>query len=181
MDRVQQLRQAYLQTPWRKQLQVIGGFLLVVIAVAVIAALRLNISANTVKVGREIQLMKVNINSVLDIGYVEEAKEEGKDIESIEELQINIANLETKYAYLTSYEVMQARAKELGYQPADLGNLMYIQVAGYQERAPIRLAPPPQSFTVPASLFAPEYKKSLIDWLKENAKEQFGKLAQEVR
>lgn len=181
MDQVQHLRQAYLQTPWRRQLQVIGGFLLVVISVAVIAGLRLSISANTVKVGREIQLMKVNISSVTDIGYIEEAKEEAKDIENIEELQINIANLEAEYAGLTSYEVMFKRAAELGYQPADMGSLVYIKVAGYDAREPIRMAPPPQTYSIPASLLAPEYRQSLIDWLRENVQDQLDKLAQEVQ
>jgi hypothetical protein len=181
MERVHQIRQAYLQTPWRRQLQVIGGFLLVVIAVAVIAALRLSISTNTVKVGREIQLMKVNIISIYDIGYIEQPQEKVNAIESIEVLQNDIANLEAKLAYLTSSEVLNERAKELGYVPAELGSLTYVEVDGYQEREPVRLAPPPQSFMVPASLLAPEYKQSLIDWLKVNVQKQFGKLSQEVR
>lgn len=162
-------------------MQVIGGFLLVVVAVAVITALRLSISANTVKVGREIQLMKVNITSIYDIGTIEQPEEKANEFESIEVLQIDIANLEAEYAYLTSSEGLQTRANQLGYQPAELPSLTYVVVAGYQEREPVRLAPPPQSFTVPASLLAPEYKQSLIDWLSENVQKQLEKFSQEVR
>ncbi len=41
MDGVRQLTQAYSQAPWRKQLQILGLFLLVVVLAALVAGIYL--------------------------------------------------------------------------------------------------------------------------------------------
>jgi hypothetical protein len=106
---VQNITQAYSQAPWRKQVQWIGSFLLVLVFVCLIAASYLNVTARAATAGREIQDMQV--------GQVETAstKPDQKDYHSIEELKRRGADLQAQLAYLLSEDTMQKRAKGLGF------------------------------------------------------------------
>ena len=104
-----QIIHAYRQAPWRIQRQWIGAFLLAVICAAMVAALYLDVTARTAVAGREIQEMRVVITTV----------------------QRENADLETQLADMTSTEVMQRRALELGYRPVLPGELDYVAVPGF--------------------------------------------------
>ena len=112
MENVQQFRQAYLQAPWRRQLQIALTFLLVLISVAIVAYIYLSVTTRAAAVGREIQYMQVQM-----AGY-HGLTEQDTGSMPIEELKQNIANLESQLGQLTSFEVMDERAKELGLEPA---------------------------------------------------------------
>ena len=146
MNSVRHMTQAYSQAPWRKQLQLIGLFLLILIVGALVAGIYLNVSARAAIVGRTIQGMRAEIERV---------KRENAD-------------LETRRAFITSNEEMERRAQDLGFRPLEEGEqVLYIIVPGYTGRQSARkvsLAGP----TMPVKPLLPlDYTQSLLDWLRE--------------
>lgn len=139
-----QIIHAYRQAPWRVQRQWVGVFLLAVIGAAMVAALYLDVTARAALAGREIQELRSEITTV----------------------QRENADLETQLADLTSTDVMQQRALELGYRPVLPGELDYVAVPGFVEPEPaILLAAKdamPQIESQP-----PEYSQSLLEWFEE--------------
>jgi cell division protein FtsL len=136
-----QIIHAYRQAPWRVQRQWIGVFLLALVCAAMVAALYLDVTARAAVAGREIQELRIQITTI----------------------QRENADLETRLADLTSTEVMQQRAVELGYRPVQPGELDYIAVPGFVTPEPdILLAAEdaaPHIDTLPA-----EYTQSLLEW-----------------
>ena len=53
--------QAYRQSPWRIQLQVVGLFLLLLVMIALVAGIYLNVTARAATIGRRIQEMQFEI------------------------------------------------------------------------------------------------------------------------
>jgi len=137
------LIQAYRQAPWRVQLQWIVLFLLGLVLVAFVAAIYLSVSARSATTGREIQWMEYESETI----------------------QSQIADLETKLAFLTSAGQMQTRANEMGFVQAEPGNELYLVVPGYTGRQPAVLAPPPGPAVVAVPLIRPNYTQSLWEWL----------------
>jgi cell division protein FtsB len=160
MKNLNQLTQAYSQAPWRKQMQMIGMILLLLVCVAIIAGIYLNVTARAAAVGRQIQEMQVRV-----YGYHYLTGDGSEEYVPIEELEQNIASLNAQLAYLTSYQVVQERAKDLGLRQVDAEHIMYMQVPGYIERQTASLAPPPEPVIVSAPSVNPEFKESLFDWL----------------
>jgi len=142
-----QIIHAYKQAPWRVQRQWIGAFLLIVIGAAMIAALYLDVTARAALAGREIQELRFEITTI----------------------QRTNADLETQLADLTSTDVMQRRALELGYRPVKPGELDYVSVPGFVVPEPaILLAADdttPRSYTLPM-----EYTQSLLEWFDDRIK-----------
>ena len=142
--RVDYLVHAYRQAPWRIQRQWLGGFLLAVLGIAMVASLYLDVTAQAAISGRQIQ------NLTSDIITVQQGN----------------ADLETKLAELNSSTSMEARADRLGYQPVDPKELQYIVVPGYVVPKPDILALTP-TFRPSAPSIPPEYTESLIEWLQD--------------
>jgi len=162
MENLHQLTQAYSQAPWRKQVYMIGVILLVLVSIAIIAGIYLNVTARAAAAGREIQEMQVRV-----YGYHNLTSDASASYVPIEELDQRIANLTSQLAYLTSYDVMKARVKELDLKPIEVANIEYIEVPGYVERQTTSLAPPPEPIVVNAIGVAPEFKESLFDWIAD--------------
>lgn len=144
MDRLENLAQSYSQAPWRKQVQFIGLFSLVLVFIAVIAGIYLNVSARAAAIGREIQAMQSDI----------------------EDLDREIEDLQTQWAALMATESMDKRAREIGFEPIKMDEAMFLIVPGYVERSTAALAPYaerelPKSYYLPA-----EYSESLFTWAK---------------
>jgi cell division protein FtsL len=146
MDGVRQLTQAYSQAPWRKQLQILGLFLLVVVLAALVAGIYLNVTARAATIGREILWMQSRI----------------------EDLQLENSDLETRLAMVNSAAVMEQRALAMGFQPLERDAVTYIVVPGYVSRQQAVIAPPPKPVVVVANLPA-DYTESLFVWLEERA------------
>ena len=146
MDRVLKITQAYSLTPWRKQLQIIGMFLVVLVVFALIAGVYLSVNAKATNIGRQIQ----NYH---------------RDIEQLEFL---IADQQSQLAILTSASEMEKRAQALGFRPATTEEILYIQVEGYSGRTPAVLASDSFSY-VPASpaVVSPAFTQSLLDWVSQ--------------
>ena len=142
--RVGYLVHAYRQAPWRIQRQWLGGFLLAVLAIAMVSSLYLDITAQAAISGREIQ------------GFT-------SDISAMEQTN---ADLQTRLAELDSDAVMQKRAADLGYVPVDPAQLQYVIVPGYVAPQPDILAIAP-ALQPSAPTIPPEYTQSLIDWLQQ--------------
>lgn len=135
---------AYRLAPWRIQRQWIGNLLLAVVAMAMVAALYLDVTAHAAIAGRQIQDLSAQINSV------EHAS----------------ADLQTQLATLTSTSFMQQRAADLGYQPVEQSQVEYLVVPGYAAPQPAILDAAPQP-GLSAPTIPPEYTQSLLDWLDD--------------
>jgi cell division protein FtsB len=140
--RVDYLVHAYRQAPWRIQRQWLGGFLLAVLGIAMVASLYLDVTAQAAIAGRQIQGLSADIIA----------------------MQQSNADLQSHLAVLQSTGAMEQRAKALGYQPVDPEQVQYVVVPGY-------LPPKPELLTAPvlqpsAPRIPPEYTESLIEWLQ---------------
>jgi len=139
------IRQAYRQTPWRRQLRSLGFSMLPVIALLVITALHLVISAQAAEAGLQI----------MEMHYEEE------------EILRQIANQRTQLAWITSYGEMTKRAKKLGFEPVQTDFIHFMIIPGYMGREAVLLAPPPNQENRSTPLVNESYQKSLWDWFVE--------------
>lgn len=135
-------KQAYQQTPWRRQIRSLGMSLLPVIAVVVVAALHLIVSAQAAEAGLQI----------MDMHYQEE------------EILRLIANQRAKLGWMTSYREMLGRAKKLGYETAIGESIHYMIIPGYQGQDAVLIAPPPGMENRGVPLINEFYQESLWDW-----------------
>ncbi len=165
MTNENRLTHAYSQTPWRKQLKLIGVILLILVCVAIIAGIYLNVTARAAAVGRQIQEMQVRV-----YGYHYLTGDSGEDYVPIEELEQNIASLNSQLAYLTSYTILQERVKKLELAQIDAEHTEYLDVPGYLDRQTTTLAPPPVPVVVNASVIDPQFKESLFEWVTNQVK-----------
>jgi hypothetical protein len=137
------LIQAYQQAPWRIQVQRFGKVMLGLVGLVIVAGLYLNITA-------------LAASSGLRIKELNNLKEESNR---------KISDLNSQLAYLTSAQVMDARAAELGFELVSNTNALYIVLPGYIGRQPVQLAPAPSTNTLPRPIIKPAYTESLWDWL----------------
>jgi len=145
MDEVLKITQAYSLIPWRKQIQNVGMFLVILVLCLVIAMIYVNVNAEAVVVGREIQDMQA----------------------SIEKLDRSISTKQSQVAYITSAIEMEKRALELNFKPVDSGEVLYIVIPGYAGRTEAVLAPPSVPAATQTRVISPEYTLSLVDWVKQ--------------
>jgi cell division protein FtsL len=159
MENVKRLTQAYYQAPWRKQLQYIVFFLVLLVMSAVVAGIYLNVTARAVTVGQEIQVMQNQIDN----------------------LRRTIADKETSLAFLTSTAIMEQRAREMGFRPVESDKIVYVVVPGYRERQEIYLAPTSQPAVVSKTELSPLFTVSLLEWLQVNVFNPSSVLAEVLR
>ncbi len=143
MDRVLNFTQAYSQTPWRKQLQGIGIFLIVLVVVLLAAGIFISVTAKTAAMGKEIQRHRLEI----------------------EALEYEIANMESRLAILTSSSELKQRAIEMGFRTVNPEKIIYIQVPGYTGRNSVLFAEASQPTMVPVPVISSEFTQSWVDWL----------------
>lgn len=145
------LLQRYRQAPWRVQRQWVSLFLLGVVSLLLIAALYLNVTVRTALAGREIQALH----------------------DAIEENARLNADYEMQLAALTTSEVMQERARALGFEPAEHAEVLFLTVNMY---FPARIADFSTKGAVPAiPTLRPEYRQSLLEWLAEHIQASAGR------
>ena len=142
IQNVNHLVHAYKIAPWRVQRQWIGNALLVVVALAMIATLYLDVTSQAAIAGREIQDLTASISTS----------------------QQASADLQTQLASLTSVQVMEQRALEIGFRQMKTQEAEYLVVPGYSVLEPKILSSAPvlqlSKLTIP-----PEYNESLLVWL----------------
>jgi hypothetical protein len=135
--------QAFRQAPWRVQLQYIGLFLLLVVCVLLVAGIYLSISGQAAAAG---------------LAYYSNDQKR-------QDLEREIADRKARLALMTSASVMEARAKELGFERIDPANAIYLEVPGYTGKSAAVLAPPPGVTTTQEPAIQSIYHQSLWDWL----------------
>ena len=146
MDRVLKITQAYSLTPWRKQRQVIGLFLMVLVVLALIAGVYLNVNARAATIGRQIQNYHI----------------------AIEDLEFRIADQQSQLAHITSASEMEKRAQDLGFRRTTIEEILYIKVEGYRGRSPAVMASESVSYeTARPSVVSPAFTQSLLDWVAQ--------------
>ena len=139
------LVQAYKQTPWRIQAKWFSRFLLAVVGLVLIAGLYLSISAQTVAAGAEMQRQDIKRDT----------------------MQRDIADLRSQEAYLTSENVMEERARAMGYEFMNAGQVTYVVVPGYRPPLLPNLAPPPGMDMIVQPILKSSYTQSLWDWVTD--------------
>jgi len=145
MKNIKEFKQAYLQTPWRKQIQVIGVFLLCLLIPTLITSIYLNVTVRAAASGREILLMQ----------------------DEIETLDLENADLETQLGVITSAAEMEKKAEDLGFQRIEQGEAFFLVVPGYTPRQSVTLAPPPNPIKTITITMPPDFSQSLIDLVKD--------------
>jgi cell division protein FtsL len=145
MDEVLKITQAYSQIPWRKQIQSVGLFLVILVLCLVIAMIYVNVNAEAVVIGRQIQDMQ----------------------ESLDMLKRSIADKQSQVAYITSAVEMEKRALDMNFRQVDPGAALYIVIPGYGGRSEAVIAPPSEPAVAQSRILSPEYSQSLFDWLKQ--------------
>jgi hypothetical protein len=141
---VRRIAQAYAQTPWRKQVQVIGLFLLGLLFAMLASSLYLNLNARAATYGREILIMQ----------------------EGIEQTELVNADLKSELGVLTSPAVLENRAIELGFERVQVEDPLYIVVPGYIDRQEIAVAPPPSPVEQITITLPPDFTESLVEWFR---------------
>lgn len=135
--------QAFRQAPWRVQLQYVGVFMLALVSILVIAGIYLSISGQAAAAGLA--------------SYANDQKRQ--------DLERQIADRKARLALMTSANVMEARAKELGFERIDPANAVYIEMPGYTGKFAAVLAPPPGISATVEPVIKSTYRQSLWDWL----------------
>jgi hypothetical protein len=144
---------AYAQAPWRIQRQWIGGLLLGVVGLAMVATLYLDVTSRAAIAGREIQDLTNQMAA----------------------MQQDNGDLQSRLAEITSTGSMEQRAKALGYQPVEAAQVQYVVIPGYA-------APKPDFLTgagrlkLSAPSIPSEYTESLINWLNRNLRAPSGSM-----
>ncbi len=157
----QTFTQAYSQAPWRKQVQWIGAFLLVLVFVWLIAALYLDVTARAATIGREIQEMQVGRIETVN------TQPDQTNLRSIDELKRRNADLQAHLAYLLSEDTLKKRAESLGFELIEPGNALYIEVPGYIPPQTATLAPPPGPTVSSVQTQVTIVKSSLLNWVED--------------
>jgi len=137
------LIQAYSNSPRRQKLQIIGGIFMAIVIAAVMLILYLVVSARVVSMGRQLQ----------------QAKDE---IDQLVYLSVNYRN---QIALLSRFEVMEKKAKDLGFRAPYPGEVFYVPVSGYGQftQTHIEAAEDARPAVINVNLI--EYHESLIDWI----------------
>ena len=141
MNNVTQIVQKVRQSPWRVQRQWIGLFMLGLVLMAMVAGIYLNITVRATLAGRQI----IGLQSFITTNQ-----------------RVN-ADLETQLAGLISVEDMQRRAENLGFQPANPDDILYVSVPGYTPQSAVDLSTTGSSRPV-TPVILPEYTESWFDY-----------------
>jgi hypothetical protein len=144
MNQIQDFSRKYSQAPWRKQSQIIGLVLVIVIFVTLFAAVYLHISARTAEVGRQIQVMQ----------------------NEIDDLDRKIEDMRSKLAVIESSDEMQKRAAGLGFKPIVMEDITFLSVPGYVEPSAFDFQNYSEEPKASSTITPPEYTESLFDWMK---------------
>ncbi len=146
MNRAQRLIQAYANTPWRRDLQLIGLFSALVVVVALVATVYVWVSSQAGTYGRQVQ----------EIQATSQATEQ-----RIEDLRAELADI-------TSQENMTARAEAAGYVEVDRSKVIYLVVPGYPGRETLQISPAnPEDAADRHPQLPAEYTMSLVDWFNQ--------------
>jgi hypothetical protein len=142
----QKLVNAYKQAPWRKHIQRLGIYLVILVGLALVAGFYLYVTENAAAAGVAIQ----------DLEW-----EKGR-------IDREIATMHTNIAYLTSNKIMKQRALELGFKSSTPSDAVYVPVAGYRKKGLTDLPSSTAAIGMPNNILQPMYTQSLWDMITNN-------------
>ncbi|MGD2027873.1 MAG: hypothetical protein PVI99_08665 [Anaerolineales bacterium] len=144
MNRAQKIIEAYRNTPWRKQIQMLGLFAAFGVVVAVVMIVYVWVTSLAGAYGLQVQEYQATAQALEQV---------------IEDKNAHLADL-------TSVENLAARAAEQNYVPVDPNRIRYVEVEGYTGEQPIQLAPPTSAQPQTTQSQLPqEFTTSLLDWI----------------
>ncbi|MEM5775388.1 MAG: hypothetical protein AAGU05_10335 [Anaerolineaceae bacterium] len=144
---MQNVKYAYKQAPWRKQLRWAALILVGLVIAVMVAIAYLNVSAKTYAVGVEIQALQGEEKS----------------------LQNRIADLHNQLGSATAFDIMSEKANEKGYKIiSDPSRIVFLSVPGYIE-PPLNIEVPQGRKTAPEAVIKSLYTRSLWDLLMSGA------------
>lgn len=144
MNRAQKIIQAYTNTPWRRQAQIIGTFAAFGVVVAMVMIAYIWISSNAGTYGLQVQEIQ----------------------ETNQALQKEIEDKKAELANITSSGPMATRASEMGFVPVNPERVRYLTVSGYPGHSTPDIGDAPTSQELAHQELPPEYTTSLIDWFQ---------------
>lgn len=139
----QRLVQAYQQAPWRMQVQRIAYFMLGLIVVALIAGVYLNVTAQSAAAGVAVQELETERETILR----------------------NNADLKFRLARLTTINEMKKRAQDLGFEPINTDEVIYMVIPEYLGRQVPLMTNAPSARALPRPVIKPSYTQSLWEWI----------------
>jgi cell division protein FtsB len=137
------LIQAYSNSPRRQKLQIIGSVVMAIVIAAVMLILYLVVSARVVSMGRQLQ----------------QAKDE------IDQLVYLSVNYRSQIAELSRFEIMEEKAKDMGFRAPYPGEVFYVPVAGFDQQIQPVVDSPSGGRPTVINVNLIEYHESLIDWI----------------
>lgn len=148
MNRVQKILQAYRNTPWRRQTQMLSRLAAAGVVIAVVLMVYTWMTSQAGTYGLHVQEYQRTALAA----------------------EQNIEDKRAHLADITSNEALAQRAAEKGYVPADPNRVRYLEVDGYYVDPPLQLAPPRSQIHQQVeedSGLPPEFTNSLIEWIRE--------------
>jgi len=142
------ISRAFKQAPWRVQIQVIATLASVAIVIVALGGLYLIEASRAATAGRDVQSLQVDKA----------------------ELELSINRQLALIASAKSVARLEMRARELGYAPAQIGQIDFVVVKGYygpQLHLPAAVAPAPEPEL-------PDYNETLGTWLVGTLADMFG-------
>lgn len=146
MNRAQKIIEAYRNTPWRRQVQMLGLFAAFGVVAAVVMIVYVWVTSLAGAYGLQVQ----------------EYQETAQALEKV------IEDKNAHLAELTSVDNLAARAEDQDYLSVDPNRIRYLEVDGYPADQPLQLAPNTSASQEAATNQLPAaYTTSLIDWLRQ--------------
>ena len=142
------ISRAFTQAPWRVQVQVFASLAAIAIVIVALGGLYLTEASRAATAGRDVQALQAQKA----------------------ELEFAIDRQTALIAQAKSVQRLEARAKELGFVPAEAEQLDFIMVDGYygpQLNLPVEKPPVTQ-------LELPDYDATLGTWLASELSAVFG-------
>lgn len=148
MNRAQKILQAYRNTPWRRQTQMLSRLVAAGVVIAFVLMVYTWMSSQAGAYGLNVQKYQRTALAV----------------------EQNIEHKRAQLADITSNEALAERAAKMGYIPVDPNRIRYLEVESYYTDPPLQLAPPPNAVHQRVEEdpgLPPEFTTSLIEWIQQ--------------
>lgn len=137
------LIQAYSNSPRRQKLQILGGFFLSLVIMAMLLISYLVVSARAVSKGRELQRAKDDIDNLV---------------------YLNV-NYRSKISGYMQFDDLEVRADELGFRAPYPGEVFYVELAGFGGEPGRTVVVGNDTQIAKIDLNLREYHETLFEWM----------------
>jgi len=137
------LIQAYSNSPRRQKLQILGGFFLTLVILAMLLISYLVVSARAVSRGRELQRAKDDIDNLV---------------------YLNV-NYRSKISENMQFDDLEVRADELGFRAPYPGEVFYVELAGFGSESGRAVVIGNDTQIAKIDLNVRDYHETLFQWM----------------